>query len=255
MLMSNILLQDGSADSIKLSVKAFLSNGEEAILESYQDTISYSVTRNYNFINQSGGNNEVIRLSENASSGEYATVQVILEGAKCTLDVYVFVPAGYLNNDSLDNNSLMLLDGLQENKSTIFVPETVEENSTAYKEFKKGDSYNFGEYFKPTVYNPTNLVYSMPEEYKDKSNITDAGLWTAAEGITGGDSFKVTLTSSNTYKGRVFHSSNFTRTCIFRMPTYIYDQSGLSSLSNAEGDYYLRNDITLSGYWSSITKL
>ena len=246
MLMKNILLQDSSADSITLSVKATLSNGGEAIFDSYQDTIKYSVIGNSSYIQKTGN---VISWTDNAKSGEYATIQVSLEGgaATATLRVYVFVPAGYLNKGSLDNNSLMLLDGLTENASTLFVPNNVENDSALYKAFKKGDTYDFGNYFKPTVYSATNISYST-----SSGTITAAGLWTAVAGIAGGNSFTLTLTSSNTYKGRAFYSSDFTRTCTFKMPNYIYNQSELSALNGKDGDYYLRNDITLSGTWTPI---
>ncbi len=54
-------------------------------------------------------------------------------------------------------------------------------------------------------------------------------------------------------RGRVYHS-DISKDVSFTMPIYIYNQSGLSSLNNKDGEYYLRNDITLSGYWTPIMK-
>lgn len=250
MLMYDIKTQTNKNDYLTITFKAYLSNGKTASSDSYLNTKNFSPIKNSKYIQISkNADKYVISVTQEAKPGDYAEIKLSLEGgaASCTLRVYVFVPAGNLNNGSLDNSSLKLLGGLVENASTLYVPSTVENNSTLYKAFKKGDTYDFGNYFKPTLYSPTNLAYTTTS-----GTITDAGIWTAMAGVTGGEPFDVTLTSSNTYKGRIFHTDNFERTCTFKMPNYIYTQSELSALNDKSDEYYLRNDLNLSGTWTPI---
>lgn len=264
MLMYDIRTQTNKNDYLTITLKAYLSNGEIASSDSYSETKSYNIILNSNYIQLAENtNNYVISLTDKAVSGQYATIQISLEGgaASCTLRVYVFVPAGYLNNGSLDKGSLKLID-IKENESTLFVPDDIENAelesdgsiNSLYRNFKKGDEYDFGKYFTTYIFSQaaTNLIYSIPQDYKAICAITNDGYWTAAAGVAGGGDFKVTLTSSNTYKGRVFYSSAFERTCTFKMPKYIYNQSELSALNGKKDEYYLRNDITISGYWTPI---
>lgn len=241
---------NNSADTIQLFVKAFLGNGKVASTSSY--SCVYAATSNSSYITISGN---AVSLTSNAISGGYATIRAtISEGtASKNINVYCFVPAynadsGNVNFGASGSTVFSLFGGLVEGSSTLYVPSNVENDNTAYSNFLKGDTYNFGAYFycQNKTLNPTNLTYSATE-----GSITAAGVWTATTNAVGGNSFNVVVSASNTYKGRVF-GDDFSRTCSFKMPTYIYNQTQLSSLNGKSGEYYLRKDISLSGYWTPI---
>ena len=234
---------DNRPDNIQISVNAYLSNGKIANSASY--SVSCSADQNANYLNV---NANTISLTSNSYSGKYATVKVRVEDLETTLRIYAFVPAGsYLGQTSQD--AFILRDGLSNGASMLFVPSGLESDTT----FKKGDTYDFGKYFLPVNYsdkaetNPTNLTYSA-----SSGTISANGLWTAAANEVGGKSFNVTLKSANTYKGRTF-GADLSRTCTFKMPKYIYNQSGLASINGSSDEFYLRNDITLSGTWTPLS--
>ncbi len=237
---------NSSPDTIQLSVKAYLSDKSEADVSSY--SVNYSKGENPTYLNVVS-NTGVVSLTSNSYSGRYATVNVEIEGKTVTiLRIYVFVPAG--TDSDYGKDEYLELTNLTDGASMLTVPQDV--SNDEYTTFKKGDSYNIGRYLIPRNYTnneairPTNLTYIT-----SSGSIDNMGYWQASANAVGGSSFIVTLSSSGSYKGRVYHS-DISKDVSFTMPIYIYNQSGLSSLNNKDGEYYLRNDITLSGYWTPI---
>lgn len=239
---------NSSPDSIQISVEAYLSNGLKADVSSYNVNYLRGENAAYlNVVNNTGVG--VASLTTSANSGRYATVKVEIEDVTVTiLRIYTFVPAGA--DSDYGKNEYLQLTYLSNGASMLTVPDDVNDNE--YSSFKKGDSYNIGRYLYPRNYTnneatrPTNISYTT-----NSGTIDDTGYWQASANAVGGSSFIVTLSSSGSYKGRVYHS-DISKDVSFTMPIYIYNQSGLSSLNNKDGEYYLRNDITLSGYWTPI---